>query len=149
MLVLLIESVSKGGNILLNVGPTGRGTIDYRAENALSEIGDWMKFNNRAIYGCTLAPDAFEVTENSLLTYNPDTNRLYIHLLDYPLQKFTLKGMKGKIKYTQFLNDASEIKISNPVGNCIREEVSAGDVNLVLPVTKPPVEVLVIEIFLK
>jgi alpha-L-fucosidase len=57
--------------------------------------------------------------------------------------------MKGKIKYTQFLNDASEIKISNPVGNCIKEEVSAGDVNLVLPVTKPPVEVLVIEIFLK
>ena len=57
--------------------------------------------------------------------------------------------MKGKIKYTQFLNDASEIKISNPVRNCIDEEVSAGDVNLVLPVTKPPVEVLVIEIFLK
>ena len=76
MLVLLIESVSKGGNILLNEGPTGRGTIDYRAENALSEIGDWMKFNNRTIYGCTLAPDVFEVTENSLLTYNPDTNRL-------------------------------------------------------------------------
>ena len=76
MLVLLIESVSKGGNILLNVGPTGRGTIDYRAENTLSEIGDWMKFNNRAIYGCTPALDAFEVPENSLLIYNPDTNRL-------------------------------------------------------------------------
>ena len=145
----MIESVSKGGNLLLNVGPTGRGTIDYRAENALSEIGDWMKFNNRAIYGCTQASDAFEVPENSLLTYNPDTNRLYIHLLDYPLQNFTLKGMKVKIKYIQFLHDASEIKISNPVGHWIKEEVGAGDVNLVLPVTKPPVEVPVIEIFLK
>ena len=70
-------------------------------------------------------------------------------MLDYPLQKFTLKGIKGKIKYTQFLNDASEIKISNPVGNWIKKEVGAGDVNLVLPVTKPPVEVPVIEIFLK
>ena len=149
LLVLLIESVSKGGNLLLNVGPTGRGTIDYRAENALSEIGDWMRFNNRAIYGCTQAPEAFEVPDNSLLTYNPETNRLYIHLLDYPLQKFTLKGMKGKIKYTQFLNDASEIKISNPVGHWIKEEVAEGDVNLVLPVTKPPVEVPVIEVFLK
>ena len=149
MLVLLIESVNKGGNLLLNVCPTGRGIIDYRAENALSKIRDWMKFNNRAIYGCTPALDAFEVPENSLLIYNPDTNRLYIHLLDYPLQKFTLKGIKGKIKYTQFLNDASEIKISNPVGNWIKKEVGAGDVNLVLPVTKPPVEVLVIEIFLK
>jgi len=134
---------------LLNVGPTGRGTIDYRAENALSEIGDWMRFNNRAIYGCTQAPEAFEVPDNSLLTYNPETNRLYIHLLDYPLQNFTLKGMKGKIKYTQFLHDASEIKISNPVGHWIKEEVGEGDVNLVLPVTKPPVEVPVIEVFLK
>ena len=149
LLVLLIESVSKGGNLLLNVGPTGRGTIDYRAENALSEIGDWMRFNNRAIYGCTQAPEAFEVPDNSLLTYNPETNRLYIHLLDYPLQNFTLKGMKGKIKYIQFLHDASEIKISNPVGHWIKEEVGAGDVNLVLPVTKPPVEVPVIEVFLK
>jgi len=149
LLVLLIESVSKGGNLLLNVGPTGRGTIDYRAENALSEIGDWMKFSNRAIYGCTQAPESFEVPDNSLLTYNPETNRLYIHLLDYPLQNFTLKGMKGKIKYIQFLHDASEIKISNPVGHWIKEEVGAGDVNLVLPVTKPPVEVPVIEVFLK
>ena len=149
LLVLLIESVSKGGNLLLNVGPTGRGTIDYRAENALSEIGDWMRFNNRAIYGCTQAPEAFEVPDNSLLTYNPETNRLYIHLLDYPLQNFTLKGMKGKIKYIQFLHDASEIKISNPVGHWIKEEVAEGDVNLVLPVTKPPVEVPVIEVFLK
>ena len=149
LLVLLIESVSKGGSLLLNVGPTGRGTIDYRAENALSEIGDWMKFNNRAIYGCTQAPEAFEVPDNSLLTYNPETNRLYIHLLDYPLQNFTLKGMKGKIKYIQFLHDASEIKISNPVGYWIKEEVAEGDVNLVLPVTKPPVEVPVIEVFLK
>ncbi|MCK4465680.1 MAG: alpha-L-fucosidase, partial [Bacteroidales bacterium] len=40
LLVLLIESVSKGGNLLLNVGPTGRGTIDYRAENALNAMGD-------------------------------------------------------------------------------------------------------------
>ncbi len=149
LLVLLIESVSKGGNLLLNVGPTGRGTIDYRAENVLSEIGDWMRFNNRAIYGCTQAPEAFEVPDNSLLTYNPETNRLYIHLLDYPLQNFTLKGMKGKIKYIQFLHDASEIKISNPVGHWIKEEVAEGDVNLVLPVTKPPVEVPVIEVFLK
>ena len=149
LLVLLIESVSKGGNLLLNVGPTGRGTIDYRAENALSEIGDWMRFNNRAIYGCTQAPEAFEVPDNSLLTYNSETNRLYIHLLDYPLQNFTLKGMKGKIKYIQFLHDASEIKISNPVGHWIKEEVAEGDVNLVLPVTKPSVEVPVIEVFLK
>jgi alpha-L-fucosidase len=56
LLVLLIESVSKGGNMLLNVGPTGRGNIDYRAEEALKNIGRWMKYNNRSIYNCTQAP---------------------------------------------------------------------------------------------
>ena len=148
LLVLLIESVSKGGNLLLNVGPTGRGTIDYRAEEALLKMGEWMKYNSRSIYGCTQAPDSFEVPDNTLLTYNPTTNRLYVHLLDYPLQNFTLKGMKGKIKYVQFLYDASEIKISAPTGYWINQETNEGDVNLILPVVKPPVEIPVIEIIL-
>lgn len=148
LLVLLIESVSKGGNVLLNVGPTGRGSIDYRAEEALKKMGDWMKFNGRSIYGCTEAPDTFEVPENSLLTYNPTTNRLYIHLLDYPLQNFTLKGMNGKIKYIQFLHDASEIQIGPPKGYWLDQDVQEEDVNIILPVNKPHVEIPVIEVIL-
>ena len=149
LLILLIESVSKGGNLLLNVGPTGRGKIDYRAEKALKNMGDWMAFNNRSIYGCTEAPKSFEVPENSLLTYNPKTNRLYIHLLTYPLQNFTLKNYKGKIKYAQFLHDASEIKISEPYGHWGKEDLSKNDINLSLPVNKPPVEIPVIELILE
>ncbi|WP_282124216.1 alpha-L-fucosidase [Algibacter mikhailovii] len=148
LLELLIESVSKGGNLLLNVGPTGRGVIDYRAEKALYQIGDWMKYNYRSIYGCTQAPSAFEIPDNALLTYNPTTNRLYVHLLNYPLQNFTLKGMKGKIKYVQFLHDASEVKIASPKGHWIKQELGEGDVNIILPVNKPPVEIPVIEIIL-
>ena len=148
LLVLLIESVSKGGNVLLNVGPTGRGAIDFRAQEALNNIGDWMKYNARAIYGCTQAPSTFDIPENSLLTYNPKSNRLYVHLLDYPLQNFTLKGMKDKIKYVQFLHDASEIKIEPPKGHWIKQELDEGDINLILPVNKPPVEIPVIEIVL-
>lgn len=148
LLVLLMESVSKGGNVLLNVGPTGRGEIDYRAENALLKMGDWMKYNGRAIYGCTQAPDEFEVPDNSLLTYNPKTNRLYIHLLDYPLQNFTLKGMKGKIKYAQFLHDMSEIQITKPHGAWGKEELAEQDINLRLPVVKPNIEIPVIELIL-
>ncbi|MFB9056114.1 alpha-L-fucosidase [Mariniflexile ostreae] len=149
LLVLLIESVSKGGNVLLNVGPTGRGEIDYRAKKALSKMGDWMKYNGRAIYGCTQAPDTFQVPDNSILTYNPTTNRLYIHLLDYPLENFTLKGMKGKIKYAQFLHDMSEIQIKNPHGAWGKKELAEQDVNLRLPVVKPNIEIPVIEIILK
>ena len=150
LLVLLIESVSKGGNVLLNVGPTGRGTIDYRAESALLKIGDWMKYNGRSIYGCTQAPEGFEAPDNTLLTYNPKTNRLYIHILDYPLQNFTIRAMKGKVKYAQFLHDMSEIKITKPhgYGPLANEVLSEQDINLSLPVNKPNVEIPVIEIIL-
>ncbi|MDP3431806.1 MAG: alpha-L-fucosidase [Bacteroidota bacterium] len=149
LLVLLIESVSKGGNLLLNVGPTARGTFDQRAESALNSMGEWMKLNNRSVYGCTQAPEEFKAPENSLLTYNPKTNRLYIHLLDYPLQNFNLPDYAGKIKYAQFLHDASEIRITARYGHGMKEGENPTDINLSLPVTKPNVEIPVIELILK
>jgi alpha-L-fucosidase len=150
LLGLLIESVSKGGNLLLNVGPTARGVFDERADKALEGMGEWMKFNSRSIYGCTQAPDKFEAPANSLLTYNPKTNCLYIHLLDYPLQTLRLPGYKGKVKYAQFLHDASEISISEPrQHNRGGDAKTDDDLELRLPVAKPNVEIPVIEVFLK
>lgn len=150
LLVLLIESVSKGGNVLLNVGPTARGTFDHRADEALAGMGEWMKFNDRSIYGCTQAPEDFEVPEHTILTYNPETNRLYIHLLDYPITNFRLPGYKGKVKYAQFLHDASEINITAPYGHQMQGSIATeNDLNLRLPVNKPNVEIPVIEVFLK
>jgi alpha-L-fucosidase len=107
-----------------------------------------MKVNSRSIYGCTQAPPEFKVPENSLLTYNPLTKRLYIHLLDYPLQRFILEGYDGKIKYAQFLHDASEIQYNKPRARWSDPNDLSKDLNLVLPVTKPNVEIPVIEIFL-
>ena len=149
LLVLLIESVSKGGNLLLNVGPTGRGTIDHRAEKALQNMGKWMKFNSRSIYGCTQAPEMFDAPDQTLLTFNPELNRLYVHLLDYPLKNFTLPGFKGKVKYAQFLHDASELKITEPYGHWIERGLGENDINLALPVNKPNLEIPVIELFLE
>ncbi len=149
LLVLLIESVSKGGNLLLNIGPTARGTFDYRANEELEAIGLWMKYNNRSIYSCTQAPDEFEVPEHSLLTYNPETNRLYVHLLDYPMKWLTLKGYEGKVKYAQFLHDGSEIKFGKPRHNVTHQETKgADDIILLLPMVKPKVEIPVIELIL-
>ncbi|HPC98177.1 MAG TPA: alpha-L-fucosidase [Bacteroidales bacterium] len=141
LLELLIESVSKGGNLLLNVGPTGRGMFDNRAQERLKAMGDWMKFNSRSIYGCTQAPDEFKAPANTLLTYNPATKRLYVHMLAYPLNRLTLPGMADKVKYAQFLHDASEIRFTT-VQN-------TNDLSLQLPVLKPPVEIPVIELYLK
>ena len=131
------------------IAVAGQNVIDERANHALEKMGEWMKVNSRSIYHCTQAPDDFWVPDNSLLTYNPETNRLYIHLLDYPLQNFLLKGYKDKVKYAQFLHDASEIRITAPRGHWVREEMSANDIYLNLPVKKPDVEIPVIEIFLK
>jgi alpha-L-fucosidase len=149
LLVLLIETVSKGGNLLLNVGPTARGIFDYRANEKLKEMGEWMKYNNRSIYGCTEAPTEFTPPDHSLLTYNPETNRLYIHLLDYPMKWLTLKGYEGKVKYAQFLHDGSEIKFGKPRHNVTHQETKGKeDVILILPMVKPNVEVPVIELIL-
>ena len=150
LLVLLIESVSKGGNLLLNVGPTARGTFDHRADKALKGMGEWMSVNGRSIYGCTQAPDEFEAPQNTLLTYNPETNRLYIHLLDYPITNFRLPGYRGKVKYAQFLHDGSELLITSPYGHHMQGSVATeDDLNLRLPVNKPNVEIPVIELFLE
>ena len=143
LLELLIESVSKGGNLLLNVGPTGRGVFDPRAQERLKSMGEWMKFNNRSIYNCTEAPAEFTAPANTLLTYNPVTRRLYVHLLSYPMGRITLTNMADKVSYVQFLHDASEIRFSAGRGE------SANDLSLQLPVQKPPVEIPVLEIYLK
>ncbi|MFA5816872.1 MAG: alpha-L-fucosidase [Bacteroidales bacterium] len=149
LIELLIESVSKGGNVLLNVGPTGRGTIDARAQERLASMGNWMKYCSRSIYGCTQAPDEFKAPANTLLTYNPVTKRLYIHLLDWPLSQISLEGYSGKIKYAQFLHDASEIAMSLKKSTTWLDEKGKEDETILkLPVLKPNVEIPVIELIL-
>ncbi|MDD8025783.1 MAG: alpha-L-fucosidase [Acidobacteriota bacterium] len=159
LVAMLIEVVSKGGNLLLNVGPTARGVFDDRSMERLEGIGRWMKFHDRAITGCTQAPAEFLKPDNALLTYNPSTKRLYVHVLEWPLGTMTLEGLGGKVRYAQLLNDASEIAFkdaSNPrdlgylgflPGD--RKDDDGGAVLLRLPVVKPNAEVPVIEIVLK
>jgi alpha-L-fucosidase len=112
-------------------------------------MGKWMKYNNRSIYGCTQAPDGYTVPDHTLLTYNPETNRLYIHLLDYPMKNFLLQGYADKVEYAQFLHDASEIEMGKPYGHWVLQETGENDINLLLPINKPDVRIPVIELYLK
>jgi len=148
---MLIETVSKGGNLLLNVGPTARGTFDRRATDRLQAMGEWMKVNSRSIYGCTQAPAEFPVPQNCLLTYNPAAKRLYVHVLRWPIDILRLDGFAGKVAYAQLLNDASEIRYTEeglePAGK--KGEKVANSLVLELPIAKPGVEIPVIELFLK
>ena len=70
-------------------------------------------------------------------------------MLDYPLQKIVLPGMKGKVKYAQFLHDGSEIRPTDRDGYGYKQQTGpAGDLNLSLPVIKPDTEIVVIELVL-
>ncbi len=155
LLEFLIRTVACGGNLLMNVGPTGRGTFDYRADTALQVYADWMKYNSRSIYNCTMAEPEFIAPAGNYYTQSADGKRLYLHLFKYPFKTLILPGLAGKIKYAQFLHDASEILYSEKSPKAA--SLTSGSINkneeasvyLTLPVTAPPTLVPVIELFLK
>jgi alpha-L-fucosidase len=146
---MLIDTVSKGGNLLLNVGPTARGDFDERAMERLAGLGRWLRQHGRSIYGCAEAPAGFKAPQDCRLTYNPETNRLYLHLLAWPFREIHLDGFAGKVSYAQLLNDASEVRIvvREPHQASV-DSVPTDTLTLQLPVQKPNVAVPVIELFL-
>ena len=150
LIQLLIDSVSKGGNVLLNVGPTGRGEFDPRARATLAELGEWLRVNGRSIYGAT-AEDEIPTPVDTRWTRNG--NRLYLHVFNWPMRHIHLEGLGGgKIKYAQFLHDASEIHFQENDPHQQAQNTTAagaeGIVTLELPIQKPNQLVPVIELFL-
>jgi len=146
LIQMLIDSVSKGGNLLLNVGPTGRGEFDQRALDRLRGIGAWMKYHSRSIYGCTQAPSEYPTPEDCRLTWNPQTRRLYVHVLAWPFKDLYLDGLAGKVEYAQLLHDASELKMSEPGDDYAKAHQT---LTLQLPTVKPDVAAPVVELFIK
>ena len=137
---VLLQCVCNGGNLIMNVGPTGRGCFDHRADAALETYAKWIHYNGRSVYGCTKAEPQFEAPAGTVLTQSVDGSRLYLHLLEYPYSELKMGNMAGKIDYVQFLHDASEIRF---------RENKDGTVNLIIPGIKPNQEIAVVEIFLK
>ena len=130
----LVYTVSMGGNVIMNVGPTAAGEFDYRALERLADYGKWMQANGESIYGCTKAPPEFVAPNGTHLTYNPKTNKLYMHMLMWPFGQIPV-SFGDKVKYVRLLNDKSEIRFAWG--------------QLFLPVEKPPYEIPVIEFTLK
>jgi alpha-L-fucosidase len=75
---------------------------------------------------------------------------LYVHVLEWPFKTIYLPGLAGKVAYAQILNDGSELKLKSKKGAWL-DNVEADDngLKITIPVTKPDVEIPVIELFLK
>jgi alpha-L-fucosidase len=140
---MLVDTVSKGGNLLLNVGPTARGEFDPRAQDTLARIGEWMRRHGRAIYGAT--ESEFAAPTDCRLTQQG--NRLYLHVFSWPMGTLSLDGLADRVEYAQLLHDGSEIHFRNSQGK--DGYSTTNTLELSLPILRPDVEVPVIELFLK
>ncbi len=146
---MLIDGVSKNGNLLLNVGPTARGELDPRAIEILAATGEWLRVHGRSIYGC----GASSFTPPPDCRYTQRGDRLYLHLLAWPYRHVHLPGLAGHIRYAQLLNDGSEVKMQvvdpkQSAQNVRMGGLPEGTLTLELPTVQPPVVVPVVELFL-
>jgi alpha-L-fucosidase len=117
----LVDIVSKGGNYLLNVGPTAEGVVPQASQDNLRAVGRWLKVNGAAIYGAGPTPfgeelgaasdtkkdkdgkPVFEEKTDWRCTTKP--GRLYLHLFKWPSGEFTLPSLKSRVRRAYLLAD--------------------------------------------
>jgi alpha-L-fucosidase len=91
----LVDIASKGGNFLLNVGPTAEGLFPQESIDRLKAMGEWMGKNGESIYGTTASQ--FEHLEWGRSTTKDHT--LYLHVFDWPQNgKLLIPGLVSKAK---------------------------------------------------
>lgn len=106
----LVECVSKNGNILLNVGPDANGRIPKESVQILKEIGSWMKYNSKSIYGCRAS--RLPKPENGRITQNG--KKLYYHITENSIGYIPLYGINlSEVEKIRLLYDGTELKIIN------------------------------------
>ena len=103
----LVECVSKGGNMLLNVGPDARGRIPEESVKILEEIGVWMEKNSESIYGCGIS----DIPKPEWGRYTQKGNTVYAHVYEAPLGALPLYGIgPDEPERIFYLADGSEMK---------------------------------------
>jgi alpha-L-fucosidase len=121
----LIDIASKGGNFLLNVGPTSEGLIPAESVERLKEVGDWMKVNGDTIHGTTRSPLK---SQPSWGRVTQKGNTLYLHVFDWPAGgKILVTGLKNKIRSAKLL----------ATGEKLNATTDADGVTISVPATAP------------
>ena len=111
----LVDIASKGGNYLLNVGPTAMGIIPQPEVTRLKEMGKWLKVNGQAIYGSSASP--FKQTLSwGRVTTKP--GKLYLEVFKWPKDgKLMLPALQGHITGVRLLADPSRKGLSAEVAH--------------------------------
>jgi len=105
----LVDIASKGGNFLLNVGPTAEGLIPAPSVERLASIGEWMKVNGESIYGTTASP----LGEVPWGRCTAKPGKLYLHVFNWPANgRLEVSGLKNKVKKAYLLADRKRAKLS-------------------------------------
>jgi alpha-L-fucosidase len=116
---VLIEKVSRGGNLLLDIGPTADGRIPVIMQQRLIDMGDWLAINGDAIYGTTGWANAPDKKDPSI-SFTVKGNDLYVLCTKFPTAPVEIPGVKkpvsvkllgldGAVKYS-FKNDALTVQ---------------------------------------
>jgi len=100
----LVDIVSKGGNYLLNVGPTAEGVIPEPSVRILREVGAWLKKNGESIYGAKASP--IDTCPDDPYKFTAKPGKLYVHVLAWPWDgELRLTGIKNEVDKAYFLAD--------------------------------------------
>ncbi len=125
LLHALVDIASKGGNLLLNVGPTAKGVIPEPSVIRLKDMGNWLEINGESIYGAE--PSPVEAPEWG--RYTASGKYLYAHVFDWPTSGvLNLEGI-GNIENAWLLADPSK--------NQLVLESNSENTQLQLPVEAP------------
>ena len=99
----LVEIASKGGNFLLNVGPTAEGEIPPPSVRNLMAVGEWLKINGEAIYGA--GPSPFKEQSAPAWRSTTHNGNIYVHLLPWPAGELRIDSVVGKVTGACLLAD--------------------------------------------
>jgi alpha-L-fucosidase len=140
---LLFDIAAKGGNYLLNVGPTSEGLIPQESVDILAKVGDWMKINSECIYGTQASPYKIEFKWGNI-TRKP--GKLYLGIFNWPNETFYLEGLKNKVKKVYLLSDKQQKAL--PFKTSYDKKLDHHRLKIELPKQAPDkvVSVVVIEI---